>query len=179
MAFAGPGVVLDDAGDAGRVSPGVSERPVNMPIFGGAGVIDLGDGDHGGVPAGSEGDKLLLRQGFRLSGEVDTGHVDLTGTHGGVRSSGRVEDGGGEAGVAALELGALGGGEKGIAPGDRLQTVLGEEEGVVLTEALSLTFDISKIAGVVFGDLLPVVLEVAADAVLPFQFQVMLLDLFQ
>ncbi len=120
MTFAGPGVMLDDTGNGGRVAPGIEGITGSRADGGRMGVIHLGDGDHGGVAAGSEGSHFLLGQGFRFPGEVDAGDVDPGGAHGAVKRAGGIKDGGGEAGMVPLELGALGGGEKGIAPGDRL-----------------------------------------------------------
>ncbi|MFH1032423.1 MAG: hypothetical protein V1767_07690 [Chloroflexota bacterium] len=50
---------------------------------------------------------------------------------------------------------------------------------MVRTESLSFRFDVSFVVRVVSGDFLPVAAEVALDAVLPFEFEVGLLDLFQ
>jgi hypothetical protein len=82
-------------------------------------------------------------------------------------------------GMGALELGELEGVDEAAAAVDRKKAVLGHKEGMVLAQALPLAFDIGLIRGDVFGDLLPIVLKVAADAVAAFLFEIGLLHLFE
>jgi hypothetical protein len=83
------------------------------------------------------------------------------------------------AGMFALELGALRRREKAVAPLDRQQAVLGEEQGMIVTQSLPLVFHVVLVGGVILRYLLPVVLEMTADTVLSFQFQVNLLGLLK
>src|ERR1035437_2829039 len=50
---------------------------------------------------------------------------------------------------------------------------------MIIAEAVPLTFDVGQIRGVVFGDLLPVVFEMASDAIAAFLFEIGLLHLFK
>ena len=70
-------------------------------------------------------------------------------------------------------------GEEATATTDGLKAVLGQEEGMVFTEPLTFRFYIGKIIGIVFGNFLPVVLEMTADAVFSLQFQVKLFNLLK
>ena len=59
------------------------------------------------------------------------------------------------------------------------EAVLGEEEGMIATEAEAFGLYVALVVGVVFGDGLPVELEVAPDIVLALELEVGLLDLLE
>ena len=63
--------------------------------------------------------------------------------------------------------------------GNGQQSILSSEQGMLFAQSLPLGPDELDIVRIVLADLLPIVSEVALDAVLSFQFQISLLDLFQ
>ena len=62
---------------------------------------------------------------------------------------------------------------------NRQQPVLGKEEWVVFAQPLPLVLYVGQVIGIMIGDVLPVVAEVASLAVFSFQFQVGLLYLLE
>ena len=81
--------------------------------------------------------------------------------------------------MIALHLGTLGRGEEAASCPDRKEPVLGAEEGVVFAEALPFAFHVPEVVRIVLSDLLPVVPEMALNAVFSLEFQVGLFGLFE
>jgi hypothetical protein len=110
---------------------------------------------------------------FGGAGDVDAG--DVVGAVG--------EPGGGEgdglAGVFAAQEDALLGGEEGAGGGQRLEEVLGADEGVADGEARDLALDEGAVGGIDGGAVAPVELEVALDAVGGLELEVELLLLLE